>query len=212
MTKLNCFKHELREHLPYTIFAVSIGIIIIGLLSFIAGLHTYAAHSFHDLYHIFHPLHLLFSASATTAMYLKYEKSLIKALLIALVGTIGVCGLSDIILPYAACYLLGITPELHICFIQHPVLVAPFIVTGIFLGFLACPHTHKSTIFAHASHVLVSSMASILYLVSFGLTHWMHDIGLVFIFVVISVIIPCCSSDIILPLMISKQRGKTLCT
>ena len=100
--------------------------------------------------------------------------------------------------------------EIHICVIEHPQLVLPFTLVGIATGFLAADHIVRATFFSHAAHVLVSSTASLLYLVSFGLTDWVHEAGLVFIFVVLAVMIPCCISDIIFPLLAVTADGRPI--
>jgi len=66
-----------------------------------------------------------------------------------------------------------------------------------------------SSVFSHGAHVFVSSLASLLYLVSFGFTGWMTDIHLVFpvfLLVVIAVWIPCCISDIVVPATTVRLR------
>jgi len=200
-------KRELCDHLPFTIYCVALGIIGLGILTFIANLNGAVTNeAFHGLYHIFHPIHLLFSASATAAMVMKYDKKIFKAILIGTVGSIGICGLSDIILPYAANYLLGVHSHIHICLIEHPIQIIPFLIVGLLMGILITPIGNLSTIFSHVGHVLVSAAASILYLVSFGLTSWVHHVGMVFIFMIIAVVIPCCTSDIVLPLLLIKNK------
>jgi hypothetical protein len=48
-------------------------------------------------------------------------------------------------------------------------------------------------------------MASIFYMVGpLGLVAWIDRLGLVFLFVVLAVMIPCCLSDIVFPLLMSK--------
>lgn len=74
---------ELREHLPYTIFSVSFGLVVLGMLTFVSillGRENFPQAS-NALFHVFHPLHILFSATATTAMFWRHEKKLIKAIL-----------------------------------------------------------------------------------------------------------------------------------
>ena len=110
-----------------------------------------------------------------------------------------------IFIPYIAGFLLGVEMHLHVCIVEHPTFILPFVLTGIFAGFVIPDTTQKSTLFSHAAHVLVSSMASILYLIGFGLTEWIHVAGMVFIYMVLAVIIPCCTSDIIFPLLIAKK-------
>lgn len=200
-------KEELREHLPYTIFSVAVGMTIVGFLTFAAELmQTSMTEPAHELYHIFHPLHILFSAAATTAMFWRHKKRLLTAVIIGFAGSIGICGISDIFIPYIAGNLLGVQMELHICIISHPMVIVPFAVVGLILGLLVSPTTHKSTIFSHTAHVLASSMASILYLVSYGLTEWIHVVGMVFVYMVLAVIIPCCASDIIFPVCLAHGK------
>jgi len=198
-------KHELQEHLPYTVYSVALSLIVLGLLQFISN--SMGGNSMgpaaHDLYHIFHPLHLLFSAAATTAMYYKYRKSLLNSTLVGIFGSVIVCGLSDIILPYLAGTLLSVKMQLHICILSHPMSVIPFVLIGVLLGWLSA--TPKGFIFSHSSHVLVSSMASILYLISFGLTHWSHKLSMIFVYMTIAVVLPCCCSDIVFPLLIKGR-------
>ncbi|MFH1429323.1 MAG: hypothetical protein ABIH39_06220, partial [Candidatus Margulisiibacteriota bacterium] len=165
-----------------------------------------------DLFHIFHPVHMLFSATATTAMFWRHDRRLIKAIVIGLIGAIGVCGVSDIILPFVAGLLLGAKMHLHICIIAHPAIVIPFALTGVFAGLLVRTETNIGTISSHSAHVLVSSMASLLYLISYGVTDWMESIGYVFLFVIAAVMIPCCFSDIIFPLLFAKPRKPEIFT
>jgi len=194
---------ELQQHLPYTIFSVAVGMMALGLLTVLIETNKFPQAS-QNLFHIFHPLHLLFSATATTAMFWRHDKKLFKALTIGFVGSVGICGISDIFLPFVAGYLLGVKMQLHICIIVHPGLILPFVFFGMFMGFVL-PAMVESTIFSHAAHVLISSMASIFYLVSFGLTNWIPVGGMVFIYMVVAVMLPCCTSDIVLPLLLVKK-------
>jgi len=199
---------ELREHLPYSIFSVTAGMAILGLFTFAANMlgQTDISSPARDLFHIFHPIHVLLSAAATTTMFWRHEKIFIKALLIGSVGSVFICGISDIFIPYFAGLLLGVNMDLHICVFSHTGFLLPFVLTGIFAGFIISDKSSKSTFFSHAAHVLVSSMASILYLIGFGLSEWIHVAGLVLIYMILAVIIPCCSSDIIFPLLLAKKR------
>ena len=203
------FRHileELQHHLPYTVFSVAIGIMVLGLLTVVIEGEKFPQAS-QNLFHVFHPLHLLFSAAATAAMFWRHDKKLFKAVSIGFVGAVGICGISDIFIPFVAGYLLGVKMHLHICIIAHPMLILPFLSFGLFMGFVL-PSMVESTIFSHAAHVLISSMASIFYLVSFGLTEWIPVGGMVIIYMVLAVMIPCCTSDIIFPLLLVREDGK----
>ena len=168
-----------------------------------------------SLFHLFHPVHMFFSAAATTAMFWRYERRLLKAVVIGIVGAVGICGISDIIMPYASQFLLvklgALEPRqplhLHICIIQHPGLVLPFAVIGVAVGLGAALAVERSTLFSHSLHVLSSTMASIFYLISpFGRTDWIDGVGFVFLLVVLAVMIPCCASDIVFPLALARPE------
>lgn len=198
---------ELRDHLPYSIFSVAAAMAILGILTFVAEImgSSNISGPLKGLFHIFHPIHLLFSATATTAMFWRHERLFFKAAAIGFIGAIGICGISDIYIPYIAGFLLGVKMHLHICTVEHPILILPFVITGILAGILIPPATQKSTILSHAAHVLVSSMASIFYLIGFGLFKWIHVAGMVFVYMILAVIIPCCMSDIVFPLLLTKK-------
>lgn len=200
---------ELQEHLPYAILSVAIALAILGMLTFVAVLLEAAnfAKAAKSLFHVFHPLHMLFSATATAAMFWRHERRLFKAMIIGLVGAAGICGLSDIVIPYISGFLLGVKMELHICLIHHPMLVVPFLISGIFVGLIVPTSTHRATIFTHSAHVLVSSVASVLYLVSFGLSGWVEVGGMVFVYMVLAVLLPCCTSDIVFPLLFTESES-----
>jgi len=178
-----------------------------------AGRCEHAGHNhdnpFQDLFHLFHPLHMLFSAAATTAMFWRYERRVLKATIIGLVGAIGVCGLSDIVVPQLSLILLGKPMPWHICVIQHPEMVLPFAIVGIAVGLAASGSVRSSTFFSHSLHVFSSTMASIFYLIGpFGRLGWIDSLGLVFLFIIIAVMVPCCLSDIVFPLFLIKGAQK----
>ena len=93
--------------------------------------------------------------------------------------------------------------HLHICLFEHPLVVVPFALLGILTGFLAVGKLSQrmSTIFSHSGHVLISTMASLFYFVSFGFDLSPETAFPLFMLVVLAVIIPCCTSDIIFPLL-----------
>ena len=160
-------------------------------------------------FHMFHPIHMLLSAIATTAMFWRYERKLLTAIITGLVGSLGVCSVSDIFMPYLSGLLLGAeNMHFHWCIAQHPGLVLPFAFCGVGVGLLAAETVQRSTYFSHAAHVFISSAASIFYLISFGLTNWAEQLGMVFILMVLAVTIPCCLSDIVFPLVVACRDGK----
>ncbi|MGB2987510.1 MAG: hypothetical protein WBE26_16725 [Phycisphaerae bacterium] len=211
---------ELREHLPFSVSAVAIGLIVAGTICILtlgaqgaaealvedehAG-HDHTANPAQLFFHLFHPAHMLFSAAATTAMFFRYESGVFKAIVIGLIGAIGVCGVSDIVMPHLSLTILGIKTPWHICVYEHPMLVLPFAGVGVLLGLAAAGSVIRSTIISHSLHVLMSTMASIFYMVRpLGMIAWIDDLGKVFIFVIVAVMVPCCVSDIVFPLLLSR--------
>jgi len=210
LTGLRYMREELLSHLPFSIFATVGGMLVVAVLTFL-GEPTYGERlpgAFQDLFHVFHPTHMLLSATATTAMFWRHERRFVKAAVVGFLGAIVICGVSDILIPYLSGFLLGAHMEAHICILKHPGLVLPFALVGVATGFLAADHIVRATFYSHAAHVLVSSAASLLYLIGFGLAHWVHQAGPVLVFVVLAVMIPCCVSDIVFPLLAVTKDGK----
>ena len=182
-----------------------------------AGEHDHCHEGrFKPLFHLFHPLHMLFSAAATTAMFWAYDRRVIRAIIVGLIGAIGVCGLSDIFVPHLSLMILGHDIPLHICVIDHPGMVLPFAAIGILLGLCAAIGVSKSTFYSHSLHVFVSTMASIFYMVDgYNGLSWINQLGVFFFFVVIAVVFPCCLSDIVFPIAMSKsareQHARSAC-
>jgi hypothetical protein len=51
----------------------------------------------------------------------------------------------------------------------------------------------------------MSTMASIFYMVGpLGLIAWIHDIGKVLMFIILAVMVPCCLSDIVFPMLMTR--------
>ncbi len=202
-SKLQYVLVELALHLPYSIFGITTGLIAMGVLSFLAILaraESLLPQASMELFHVFHPAHVLMSAVATTAMFWKHEKRVLKAVIVGFIGSITICGISDILLPFLGGVILGSDMHMHICVIENPGVVFPFAVVGVIAGLLVTKSFERSTQYSHGAHVFVSSVASILYLLSFGLTDWIHLIGAVFLITIVAVMIPCCASDIAFPI------------
>ena len=208
----NLIAAEFAHHLPYT---------IIGSLISMAGIwwfgsqHLESGHSallFQQArasFHLFHPLHICLSAIATTSLFWRYERNIARAVWVGAWGTTLPCGLSDYVFPYIGGRLLGQPMELHVCIVKEPQLFFSFLALGILGGFWAESRLRGSHLFSHGAHVLVSSAASLLYLVSFGFTSWMTDVQNifpVFAIIVLAVWVPCCISDIIIPVA-TAHRG-----
>ncbi len=194
---------ELMHHIPFSVFGVMIGILMMGVLTFIASVSGHG----HDLeaaaaelYHVFHPSHILLSAVSATAMFVKHDGNTVKAVAVGFLGSILLCSLSDAVFPYVGGLLIGGHMHFHIDILEHPGIILPFAAVGTVAGLAAPRSFEKATEYSHSMHVFVSAVASILYLLAFGLDHWTHAVGGVFMVTIVSVMLPCCLSDIVLPL------------
>ena len=201
----NLITAEFAHHLPYTIVGSLIsmaGVWWFGSQHLDNGRSQLLFQQARSSFHLFHPLHICLSAIATTSLFWRYERNPLRAIWVGIWGTALPCGLSDYVFPYIGGRLLGQPMELHMCIIKEPQLFFSFLALGILGGFWAESRLRGSHLFSHGAHVLVSSAASLLYLVSFGFTSWMIDVQQVFpvfAIIVLAVWVPCCISDIIIP-------------
>lgn len=205
MQRWNLLVKEFTHHFPYTL----VGSLIAMAAAWGFGVQ-YLDHGHSEalfvqsraLFHFFHPLHLCLSAIATTSLFWRYDRHLIRAVVVGALGSAIPCGMSDYFFPYIGGKLLGQAMELHICLLEHPQLFLTFLGLGIVAGFWVEERMVGSHLFSHGAHVFVSSAASLLYLMSFGFASWMTDVRMMvpaFLVIVLAVWIPCCLSDIVVP-------------
>jgi len=192
---------ELREHAPFTAFGAIIGVIILVLVLLLDVSHDISER----LFETFHPLHVLFSAFATTAMYRLHTRSRWwMAVLIGYTGSIGIATLSDSLIPYVGENMLDL-PEAHVHagFIEDWWLVNPMAFLGIVLGFL-----RPVTKFPHGAHVFLSTAASLFHIIMAvdDTMEWILILP-IFVFLILAVLLPCCMSDIIYPLLFTSGNG-----
>ena len=126
-----------------------------------------------------------------------------RLLIIGYVGSVGIATLSDSIIPYA-CEVLFKMPNrgIHIGFIEKWWLVNPLAVIGITIAYF-----RPTTKFPHAGHVLLSTWASLFHtIMALGqrLSFILYPAILLFLFV--AVLVPCCVSDIVFPLLFVKNK------
>jgi len=203
MERLKWVTRELIRHAPYTILGAVIGIIIMVIVVF-SGVSREISHA---LFYTLHPIHVVLSALATTAMYrLNGKSKLWVAILVGYTGAIGIATLSDAIIPYLGGTLLQVPMEFHIPFIETGPM--PFIgiakwivvnaaaVIGIAIGYWK-----PTTRFPHFGHTLLSTWASLFSFTAFGVANWVPLLPAVFLFLFLSVWLPCCLSDIVYPLL-----------
>ena len=201
---------ELLCHLPYAIFSVALSLIILSILSFFNN--SGSVNGAHRLFHSLHFLHLIFAGTGAILTFRKYSKSVLGGLAVGLFVPIVFCTLSDAVLPYFGGRLAGLEMTFHWCFISHLPTVLPFLLVGVLNGWAISSHTSSKALFysssSHFIHIFVSSMASVMYLVSFGFDNWADHMGFVFIFLIVAVLTPCTLSDIVMPLWCARI-GKT---
>ncbi|MFH1227031.1 MAG: hypothetical protein V1701_03885 [Planctomycetota bacterium] len=196
---------ELGAHLPYTMFSAIASLILLAVLTS-AGLVGHLL----TFFHLFHPTHLFLSATTTTAIFWSRGKpgrfNIIEAALIGIIGSVPFCTLSDIVFPYTAGRILHHQMTWHLCIVEDFWLVIPFIIAGIVAGMVAGEYREKSTFFSHSAHILVSTTASVLYLINFGLSDWPNYVGWILLILAVSVLIPCCLGDIVFPMIFIRSK------
>jgi hypothetical protein len=121
-------------------------------------------------------------------------------ILIGYVGSIGIATLSDVVIPYLGGALLTLKMEFHLGFIEKWWLVNPMALIGIAIGYWK-----PTTKFPHAGHVLLSTWASLFYFTAFGMANWIPLLPFIFLILFLAVWIPCCTSDIVFPLLFTRD-------
>lgn len=197
MSRLKHIAAELKEHAPFTAFGAGVGVVVMAAVS-IAGL---APSVYYNAFHILHPTHLLLSSAVTATMFRRHGGNVLAAVAIGIGGAIAICTISDIVLPYLGGAALGGSMTLHLEIVEHSWLAILPALAGAAAGALALRWTRCP----HAAHVLISTLASLFYLIGFGVLDWLPMLPLVFVLLFIAVWVPCCTSDIILPLLFTRR-------
>jgi hypothetical protein len=78
------------------------------------------------------------------------------------------------------------------------------------LAGIAVGYRRQTTKIPHLGHVLLSTWASLFYFTAFGVADWIRLLPLVFVFLFLSVWIPCCTSDIVYPLLFVRKKRELL--
>lgn len=202
---------ELKNHAPFTFFGALTGVIIMAFCYRLPYKVSY------DAFYIMHPLHVLFSAMVTAALYKLHECRPVTRgcltgrcnfwilIIIGYTGSIGIATISDSIIPYI-CEALFKMPNrgLHIGFIEKWWIVNPLAVIGITIAYF-----RPTTKLPHAAHVLLSTWASLFHIIMAlgqSLSYILYPVILIFLF--IAVLVPCCISDIVFPLLFVKNKNE----
>lgn len=192
---------QLRKHAPFTIIGALSGIaLMLGL-----RLGHVSQETSTKLFWTLHPIHVLLSALATAAMYrLHSSGKLLRTIIIGLVGSLGIATLSDSIIPFVGEWLLQMPHRgVHIGFIEKWWLVNPLAFAGIALAWF-----WPKTVIPHAGHVFLSSWASLFHItMALGDNLSTGAMLAIFIFLFLAVWIPCCTSDIVFPLLFAEAKA-----
>jgi hypothetical protein len=193
---------ELKAHAPFTAFGTITGVMIMAVM-----IQTRVPRDISvSLFWICHPIHVLLSALVTVAMYRLHSRAgALSTLVVGYLGSVGIATFSDSLIPYAGELLLNLPhSEIHLGFTEKWWLVNPLAVLGIALG-----SVRPVTKFPHAGHVFLSTWASLFHMTMAMDTGMGVDaVTLVLIvgFLFLAVWAPCCTSDIVFPLLFAKTQ------
>ena len=194
---------ELKHHAPFTALGAVTGIVIMLIILF-GNILPQVSQVSHTVFYILHPLHITLSAIVTTAMYKKYGNGKIWVIiLIGYFGSIGIGTLSDSVIPYLGEILLDLPNRgIHIGFIEEWQIVNAAALIGIAIGYWK-----PITRLPHFGHVLLSTWASLFHIImALGETADLVTFMVIFLFLFLAVWIPCCTSDIVFPLLFTRKQ------
>ena len=194
---------ELKDHSPFTLLGALTGIIIMIFF------HNMPLNLSHKTFYVLHPLHVLLSAIVTASIYKLKSKGKCRLhvlFIIGYAGSIGIATLSDSIIPFIGETLLNLpNRKPHIGFIEQWWLINPMAFAGVLIAYFM-----PSTKFPHFWHVLLSTWASLFHIImALGQNIGMISYIVIFLFLFLSVWIPCCVSDIVFPLLFVKEKVET---
>ncbi len=191
MKKLKVITLEIKNHIPFTLTATLIAVALIFLTQKI---------NLSSLFFVIHPLHVFASAIVSSAIFYKYKKNFTQALIVGILSSILLGTISDIIFPYLGGIIFQLKTTFHLSLIEEPINIIGISILGGIIGIKT-----QYTKLPHLIHVFLSVFASLLYLIAFStITTTLHFI-IAFLIVFVAVLIPCCISDIILPLLFLEK-------
>lgn len=196
---LSAIGKELKAHAPFTVVGALTGVAIMAVFVTADVPRSFSEKLFWGL----HPLHVLLSALVTAGMYRLHSRGNLWATIsIGYFGSTGIATFSDCIIPYLGEALLGLPNKgIHLGFIEKWWLVNPLAAIGIAIAYL-----WPKTAFPHAGHVLLSTWASLFHMtMALGETITPLALTVIPAFLFLAVWIPCCTSDIVFPLLFSQE-------
>ncbi len=202
-------RRELVSHFPFSVLAVAFSMMVTSVI--VNVIQDVKSNLF--LFHLFHYLHIFFATTGTMVSFRKYSNSAIGGIFAGILIPLFFCTFSDAILPYVGSVLIfnGII-QFHWCFIDHFASILPFFVVGIINGWVLSSQKNNqkmsTSLNFHFWHIFSSALASLFYLIAYGVFDWDSNLGIVFLFLIGVVLIPCSFSDIILPLCFAKASKR----
>ena len=196
-THENIFIDELSTHWKFTAGAVVVSAIIIAVLKI--QFFPAAAPETETLFEGFFISHLFFASLTPASLFSKYKSALWLGLIVSILTSSITCTLSDIVLPYLGGMLLGYDMHFHVCIIEEPLISWTFIILGAVIGFMLSRYVRRLSRFTHGLHILLSSTAAGMYLITYGVSVISIQALLFLPILVISVLVPCVMNDIGVP-------------
>ena len=205
----NIFADELYNHLKFTVGAVIIAVGIIFILrQFIMPASLSTTAKAEHMFEGFFVAHLFFASLTPAALFNVYKKSFWIGVITAILSSSITCTLSDIIFPYLGGTLLHYDMDFHVCIIEEPVLAWSFVISGALIGYLLSQKVRKISRFTHGAHILLSSLAAGMYLVTYGVSIFSVKALIFLPILIVSVLIPCVMNDIGVPSYIVTLTAK----
>ena len=193
----NIFLDELSTHWRFTAGAVAISALLIAVLKLV--FFPEASPETEHLFEGFFIAHLFFAALTPASLLAKYKRAIWLGVIVAIVTSSVTCTLSDIVFPYLGGVILGYDMHFHVCIIEEPVTAWSFVIGGAVLGFMLSRAARKLSKFTHGLHILLSSTAAGMYLVTYGVDVISFKALMFLPILIVSVLVPCVMNDIGVP-------------
>jgi hypothetical protein len=207
----NIFTVELSNHIWFTVFAVLIAAVLIVIAKEYLFAPSAEGNSISEnMFEGFFISHLFFAALTPAALFSIYKHSMWIGIITAIITSALTCTLSDIVFPYIGGLLLNYNMSFHVCIIEEPVTSWAFIISGAIIGYFLSQSVRKLSRYTHGAHILISSLAAGLYLITFGVSILSLKTLLFVPILIFSVLVPCVTNDVGVPsfiVSISAKKG-----
>ena len=191
--------HELEHHLPFTALATLMGIILAFYLNLVLFNFTKLETTFDTL----HIAHIFMSAIVSSAIFYRYKKKILPSLFVGVASSVIIGNVSDVFFPFLSGAIFGLKTSFHFPLIEMPLIIFSAGILGAIIGI-----STKFSKVPHFLHVLVSTFASLIYLLTFTPAINFGFLIIAFFTTIFTVIVPCCFSDIIFPFLFMGEKIK----